>query len=277
MSKELTSKRRSLIFIGILISVVASSALSTAFSTALVPIMTELNIDAATGQWLTSSYSLVMGIVMPVTAFLIIRIKTKPLYLSALTVLAAGLIICTFAGNFWLMLLGRILQAAATAMLSAMGQVLILTIYPPERRGTIMGWYGLASGVAPAIAPTLAALLIDSVGWRMIFVVVLAVTVISLGYNSVVLRNELETRKETMDWLSFALSIPAFGGISLGIGNITKGFGEIMTWLPLTIGVICLALFILRQLRKDKPFLDIRTLGNKRFAVSVICGSLLYL
>ena len=51
-----------------------------------------------------------------------------------------------------------------SVLLSA-AQVVILTVYPLERRGAMMGTYGLATTAAPIIAPTLAGLMIDAFGW----------------------------------------------------------------------------------------------------------------
>ena len=55
-------------------------------------------------------------------------------------------------------------------------QVILLTIYPAETRGTAMGWYGLSIGAAPVIAPTQAGLIVDSIGWRAIFYLCLLYT-----------------------------------------------------------------------------------------------------
>ena len=83
-SEQLTDKKRTLILINIIITCFASSMMSTALTCALPQIISELNISASTGQWLSSGYSLCMGIIIPITAFLITRFPTKKLYLSAL-------------------------------------------------------------------------------------------------------------------------------------------------------------------------------------------------
>ena len=83
----------------------------------------------------------------------------------------AGLIVCTTAHSFPMLMIGRILQACSNGITTSLAQVVLLTIYPPEEKGTIMGWYGLSLGAAPVIAPTIAGLFVDTVGWRMIFIV----------------------------------------------------------------------------------------------------------
>lgn len=122
-----------------------------------------------------------MAIIMPLTAFLLTRFPTKRLYCTAVFVFTVGLITSAAARNFIVLMLGRILQAAGNGMLVAMGQVIILTIFPPEKRGTAMGWYGLAIGAAPVIAPMIAALMVDTIGWRMIFVTTFVIMAAAFG------------------------------------------------------------------------------------------------
>lgn len=276
-SKVLTDQRKFFIFITILISTIASSMLSTAMTTALPPISADLSINVTTGQWLTSGYSLAMGIIMPLTAYLIRRIPTKRLYLGGILIFIAGLVISLFAGSFFIMMSGRILQACGNGILLSVAQVAILTIYPPEKKGTVMGWYGLASGAAPVIAPTLAGLLVDLIHWRAIFGLALIVMVIALVAAWFVFADVLETGSQTFDICSFILSVFAFGGLTLGIGNIsTYGPAPASVLLPLGIGAPASVIFSLRQLRIPEPFLDLRILRNGVYSLSVIGSMLLY-
>lgn len=146
IAHSISDNRRTLIFINILITSIASSFLSTALSTALPPIINDFQLDLVTGQWLTSIYSLVMGIMMPLTAFLITRFPAKPLYLATIALFLGGLLICILAPNFPLMMAGRIMQACSNGIITSMTQVVLMRIYPRERQGTIMGWYGLSVG-----------------------------------------------------------------------------------------------------------------------------------
>ena len=86
----LSNRRRTLIFINIMLSCIATTIMATALTTALPPIAKDLGVTMQTGQWLTSGYSLAMGIVMPLTAFLITRFPTKPLYLIGAALFIAG-------------------------------------------------------------------------------------------------------------------------------------------------------------------------------------------
>jgi EmrB/QacA subfamily drug resistance transporter len=252
--------------------------LATALTTALPSMIRDFGITVATGQWLTSGYSLAMGIMMPLTAFLINRFPTRRLYLTAIVMFIAGLLLCVAAPSFPVLMCGRVLQACGNGVLTSMAQVIILTIYPAEKRGAAMGWYGLSVGAAPVIAPTIAGLIVDSYGWHMIFYIAAAIMTVALIFALCVFGNVLETEKKKFDVLSFIISALAFGGITLGIGNIgTYPFASVQVLATLAVGVLAGAVFVYRQLHLDDPFLELRILKNREFALSVIGSMLLYL
>ncbi|MFQ7726929.1 MAG: MFS transporter [Ruthenibacterium lactatiformans] len=70
---------------------------------------------------------------------------------------------------FSVLLIGRILQALGCGMLLSLTQVVVLSAYPSEAQGRVMGIYGLAVSAAPVLAPTLSGIVIDLFGWHMVF------------------------------------------------------------------------------------------------------------
>lgn len=277
MACMLSEKKRSLIFVNIIISCVASAMLITALTTALPAVASDLKISLATGQWLTSGYSLVMGMMMPLTAFLITRFPTKKLYLTGLGISLAGLLLCAVAPNFGIVMIARGLQAIGNGITASMGQVIILTIYPPEKRGTAMGWYGLSTGAAPAFAPVLAGVIVDTLGWRAIFYCSFVVFAVAFLWAMYAFDDVLETERKNFDMLSFLLSAVAFGGITLGIGNIDScGVTSVAVWPILLLGGAASVAFAIRQLRLERPFLELRVFGDKSFLQSVITSMAVY-
>lgn len=275
---ELSSKKRTMIFICLVVSGVASSMLSTAMTTALPNVVDYFGISTSVGQWITSGYSLAMGMIMPLTAFLITRFPTKKLYLVGIGGFILGLLVSIFAGNFGIMMAGRILQACGNGVLMTAAQVIILTVYPVDKKGTMMGTYGLATTAAPVVAPTIAGLMIDAFGWKSIFYVALVILAVSFVISCFVFEDVLELQDKKFDVVSFVESIVGFGGITLGIGNISSfGLISVEGGLPLIIGAVVCALFILRQCGLEKPFLDVKILANRNYAVSVIASMVLYL
>ena len=124
---QLSSGRRTMIFL--VVSGIASSILSTAMTTALPNVVEYFGISTSIGQWITSGYSLAMGMIMPLTAFLITKFPTKKLYLTGIAAFIIGLLISIFAGNFGLMMVGRVIQACGNGILMTAAQVIILTVY----------------------------------------------------------------------------------------------------------------------------------------------------
>ena len=275
---QLASKKRTLIFTVIVTTVVVCSMLSTALTTALPQIMEDFSLDAASGQWLTSIYSLVMGILVLCTAYLIKRFPTKNLYISSLLLFSIGVVLNGFAQSFTVMMLGRIMQAAGNGILLSLGQVILLTIYPVNRRGSIMGVYGLASGAAPIIAPTLTGIIVDHWGWRMIFYSLAVLCIIALVVAFFAMDNVLENEHSKLDILSAILAVTGCTGILYGISNLGKGsFFQLSTGLSLLLGLAACIWFSIRQFHLDIPFLNIRVLSHRRMRFATIGSVLFYL
>jgi len=169
------------------------------------------------------------------------------------------------------MMVGRVIQGAGNGLLSSIGQVIILTIFPKEKIGTMMGWYGLSFGVAPIIAPTVAGLLVDSIGWRMIFYIAIGIMIISLIWAIFIFDDVLPLMDKHFDFISFFLSIFTFGGVTLAISNVgTADFISYEVLVPLAVSIVAGLFFFPRQLKIKVPFLDIRVLKNKNYTISAI-------
>ena len=275
---EVSDRKRMQIFINVMISGVVISMLSTAMTTALPPVVEYFGISVSTGQWMTSGYSLAMGIIMPLTAFLVKKVPAKKLYLTGILCFIIGEFISILAGNFAVLMVGRIFQAMGNGVIISMTQVIILTMFPLKKRGTMMGWYGMATSGAPIIAPTIAGILVDTVGWKYIFIFTVAIMIGSFLMAVIVFEDVLEQQDAKFDLLSFVESIFAFGGITLGIGNISSaGLFSTAAGLPLCIGIAGAIFFVHRQMHLEKAFLDVCILKCKEYTVSVIASMLLYL
>lgn len=276
-AEQISTKKRRMIFFSLVMSCVFTSFLTTAMTTALPSVIADLGISVTTGQWFTSGYSLAMGMIMPLTAYLITRFSSKKLYLISIAMFITGSLLCVVTESFAVIMTGRILQALANGIIMSLTQVVLLTIYPKEKRGTIMGWYGLAVMTAPVLAPTIAGIIVDALGWKWIFYIIIVVMLASLIFAAVVFENVLDTKISRFDMLSFILSVITFGGLTLGIGNISSaGMKSPITIGMLAAGIIGGAFFIRRQMSESEPFLELRILKNHTFFLAVLGSVLLY-
>lgn len=274
---NMSNKRRNIIFGILLVGCIISSFLQTALNTILPVIMEEFNITASVGQWLTSAYSLAMGIMIPATPFLMKRFPTRKLFITSMGVFVGGLFLSATANSFSMLMIGRILQAMSCGILLSLVQVVVLTIYPVNKRGTIMGIYGLAVGAVPVIAPSLAGVLADGLGWNVIFWWAMGVALLDLVVSVFALKDITQIEKQYFDVVSMLFCSAGFAGILLGVGNCgTYPFVSQYVILPMIIGILALAAFTGKQFHDKSPFLELRVFQNKEFRLSVIGSILLY-
>src|SRR5699024_1228160 len=123
---------------------------------------------------------LVNGIMIPVTAFLVETFTTRRLFLTAMSIFAAGTLFCVLAPDFPLLMAGRIVQAAGAGIVMPLMMTVLMLIFPVEKRGTVMGTVGLVIAFAPAIGPSLSGWLIEHFHWKALFYVVLPLSIIDI-------------------------------------------------------------------------------------------------
>ncbi|MBT1179897.1 MDR family MFS transporter [Bifidobacterium vespertilionis] len=256
-------------------------------SAALPTIVSEFNISVTTGQWLTSIFQLVMGVMVPLTAFLTRRFSTRQIVIVSMAVFTAGSLCAWIGSSFLLVLLGRLLEAVGTGVMWPVLQITVFSIYPLSRRGMAMGTVGMAMSVAPALGPTIGGWQTDSFGWRSIFLTLTVIGVACLIMAVLWLRDfgENDPRAKA-DFFSVALSVFGFGGLMFGFTNI-EAFPAThpMVWLSTLIGVVGIIWFVARQIRRaravaasvpgaEPPLLNLGVLRNRSFTIGTICAAL---
>lgn len=267
----LESKKNNLTLVGLLVGGFIGSLSQSMLTSALPSIMKEFSISATLGQYLTTIYILVLGVVTSITAYLINKYDVKRLFISALSLFFFGCVISYFAPTFTILLLSRVIQACGAGVLLPLSQVMALKIFPPEKHGAAMGLIGIVVGTAPAIGPTLSGLIVDSFGWRNIFLVLMIASLVVIISAFRMKANPEEKISDKLDIISIIFYSAGFSGLMLGINNQEAyGWTSLLTILPLIIGSLSLLTFIYRQLNIDKPLLKIRILKNKEFTVATI-------
>ncbi|MBU3217412.1 DHA2 family efflux MFS transporter permease subunit (plasmid) [Clostridium estertheticum] len=273
-----SSKKRNLIIAVIMIGAFISSLSMSLLSAALPSIMRDFKVTANIGQWLTTIYMMVMGIMSATTAFLINRFSTRKLFMFSMSIFLIGCIISMFANNFIYLVISRMLQAVGAGVMMPLLQVVVLKLFPIEGRGRAMGVVGLVVGFSPTIGPTLSGLLVDSFGWRSLFYILTFISILVIISAYFLLENIGTTMKSNLDILSLILYALGFCGIMLGVTNEgSYGWISVSTYLPFVIGVICLLVFTLRQFKIKTPLLELRVFKNHNFTVSIILILLTYM
>jgi len=258
----------------------------TTMSIALPDLRTDLGVPPELGQWLTSAFMLTMAVVIPTTGFLLQRLTTRQAFILAMSLFTAGTAIAMIAPGFEVLLAGRVVQAAGTAITMPLLMTTVMTVVPAHARGRIMGRVGIVISLAPAIGPTLAGILLDVASWRWIFGVVLPIAIVALIIGAKLMTNLGETSKAPLDVLSVILSALAFGGLVYGLSQIGgahgggSGMSEGAAIGMIAGSVVVLALFVWRQItlqKKDDALLDLRVFNARNFTLAIVVMGILSL
>lgn len=187
-----------------------------------------------------------------------------------------GTVMSYLATNFTELLTGRLIQAVSVGITMPLLQVIMLSIFPANKRGAAMGMAGLVVGLAPALGPTLSGWIIDNYKWQTIFGIMIPIIAIVIIAGLFFMRPVIKTGKHPLDLLSFIISSIGFGSLLYGFSEVSsKGWSDVQ-WviMPLVVGLIFITLFIWRQLTIANPLLEVRVFKNRQFAVTTILASI---
>ncbi|MBD7984605.1 multidrug efflux MFS transporter [Sporosarcina sp. Sa2YVA2] len=245
----------------------------TLLNIALVTLMEEFSIELPTVQWMATGFLLVMAIVIPISALLLQWFTTRQLFLGTMTIFTIGTIVSASAPTFSILLVGRLIQAVGTGLLMPIIFNVFLLIFPPERRGKVMGLIGLVIMFAPAIGPTLSGVIVEYLGWRYLFIIVIPFAMFSIAFAFKYLVNVSEVTKPKIDVISLVFSTVGFGGIVYAfssVSNSENGFSSVNVLATMIVGVVGVVLFVLRQLKLDEPVMDLRVFRYPMYTHAVI-------
>ena len=241
----------------------------TILNVALPKLMVEMNITASTAQWLTSGYILVVGMLVPVTAFLIHSFTTKQLFLSAMTLFLSGTILAVFSTSFALLLISRLIQASGTGMLIPIMMNTVLVVNPPEKRGSAIAICTSVITLGPALGPVVSGLILQYFDWPVLFIIIIPILIICMILGYLFLGNTSEITKPKIDYLSILLSSIGFAGVIYSISSVGS-MSMLNILIILAIGILSLILFSKRQLKLHEPILELRLFKYPTFTIGVI-------
>ncbi len=249
----------------------------TLVTPALPSIMAETGVDAATGQWLTTGFTLVNAIMIPITAYLQDRFSVKSLFVFSMGLFCIGSALAGWGHVFAVLVAGRVIQAAGTGILMPMSMTVLLTMFPIDKRGSAMGIFGLVIAFAPAIGPTVGGIVIDQADWHFMFWGIAGLSLISLVLGCIFIGNRQPDKKgnSALDVLSVVLSTVGFGGLLYGF-SIFGSYGiDPLSIAAMIVGAACVVGFFIRQTHLKIPMLRVRVLYNRKFLVATIIGMLI--
>lgn len=273
--KSISGKKRTIMMTVLLFGAFVALLAETFLNNALPSIMKSFGVSQSTAQWLTTAYLLVVGLMIPISAWIFESFSLKQNYLTMIGIFFVGSVICIFAPNFYVLLAGRIIEAIAAGGLMPFIQNVILMMFPPEKRGLAMGITGFVVGFGPAVGPTISGLILKYAEWQMLFVI-LSITSGIVGVLALFsIQNITAAHLSSTDVVSFLESILGFGLILYALSEIGNT-GKITLTLVLVfvIGLVIIGLFCYRQLHMAEPLLDIRVFKNLKFDLCTLLSTI---
>ncbi|QGY86326.1 DHA2 family efflux MFS transporter permease subunit [Staphylococcus epidermidis] len=243
----------------------------TLLNVALPKINTEFNISASTGQWLMTGFMLVNGILIPISAFLFNKYSYRKLFIIGLALFTLGSLVCAISFNFPIMMSGRVLQAIGAGILMPLGSNVIVTIFPPEKRGVAMGTMGIAMILAPAIGPTLSGYIVQNYHWNVMFYGMFFIGIIAIVIGLFWFKLYQSTTNPKADIPGIIYSTIGFGSLLYGFSEAgNKGWGSTEIVTMFIVGTVFIIFFIIRELRMKAPMLNLEVLKYPTYTLTTI-------
>lgn len=241
-------------------------------------VLSDLGTEIGWGQWLATIYIFCMGAAVPLASYLQRKLSVRSLILYSYGLYLIGSLCDCLAVNFPMLIIGRVLEALGTGVLMPLLQTIAMTRFPENRHGTAMGIAGIALGFAPNIGPVVGGALCTAFSWRAMFLILAcASAVLIVCALAVVREREVKDAAAHLDVTSLVFSTFGFGGLLLGFtAAANMELTEPLVWVPVLVGIACVALFVTRQRTISEPLLDLRIFTFREYRVSIVAQCLLY-
>ena len=271
-----TRTRRLVLWIAILASFVSFLDASV-INVALPAIERDLGGGLTTQQWAVDAYLITLGA-------LILLAGSLSDVLGRIVILRIGLVgfgvaslLCAVAGTPEILIVARALQGVAGALLVPSSLALITSSFDGPARSKAIGRWTAGTTVAFLTGPTLGGIIVDSIGWRWVFVInviPIAATLILLG---VLRQRDVREEGVAIDFLGALLCVVGLGGAVYAlIEQGDYGWGSPVILVPFIVGVISFAGFIVRQRFAKQPLMPLSLFAVRNFAVGNISTALVY-
>lgn len=265
--------KRKIIMIVFLVGTFFMILNETLLNIALKELMSVFDVDAPTVQWMATGFMLVMGVLTPLSAVVNQWFTTRRLFLGLVTIFSIGTLTAGLAINFPMLLVGRMIQAAGTGLMIPTVMNAMLMLYNENERGKIMGQFGLVIMFAPALGPTLSGVIVDYLGWRWLFLIVIPFMLFTFIFAYRYLQNVGEVTRPKIDVFSIILSTIGIATIIYSVSSVSStegGFSSSSIYITLIIGIITMILFVFRQLKLEEPLLDLKVFKYHNYTKGVI-------
>jgi EmrB/QacA subfamily drug resistance transporter len=248
--------------------------MGSAVNVALPAIAKELSMTALSLSWVATSFILAATMTLIPLGRLADIYGRRRFYVYGALLFTIASSFCIWSPSQFFLIAARTIQGVGGAMIFSTGTAMLVSAYPLEERGKIIGINVAAVYIGLTIGPFIGGLLTEHFGWRFIFLFTAALgLIITLIATATIKEERSENNGEGFDFTGSLLYAMALFAIMYGLSQLPS----LNAGFLICIGVICLALFIFHQLKNPFPLLDIHLfLNNKVFAFSNLAALINY-
>jgi EmrB/QacA subfamily drug resistance transporter len=240
--------------------------------TALPAIHAGLGGSVATLEWTVNAYTLPFAAGIITAAALGDRLGRRRMYVTGLILFSVASAACALAPTANALIAARAVQGLGAALVTPLSLTILAGVFPPERRGAIVGIWGAIGGLAVAGGPLVGGAVVQGLDWHWIFWIN-----VPIGLAAAILaRARLpESRGQTRRLDIGGLTLVAAGAVALAWGLVRTtavGWSSAQVILALCAGAILIAGFIAWERRVAEPMLPLRLLRIRAFTAANATG-----
>jgi DHA2 family multidrug resistance protein len=237
-----------------------------------------LSASQEESTWVLTSYLVTNAIVLPISGWLASAIGRKRYFIGCIIGFSLTSLVCGLTPSLGALIIARGLQGITGGGLQPSSQAILADSFAPEKRGQAFAAYGIAVVFAPAIGPTLGGWITDNFTWRWVFLLNVPVGVMLSILAARILADppELAARRPErggagldLDYVGFALLLIGMGGLQIVLdrGQEEDWFGSAFITRLAIVAALGLVAFVVWELRRPDPIVDLRLLADRNFAV----------
>lgn len=228
-------------------------------------------------SWVFTAYNIGVASLLLISGWLSDTRGRKKCFLAGLFIFGAGSIVSGLSWNAAALISGRVIQSVGGSLLFPAGLALVLTAFPPARRQAAVGIWGIAGGLAAAVGPTFGAMLVDSLGWRAVFLINVPVAFLAIPVGMRVLQESTaEGIPRAVDLIGIPLASFSVGVLVLAIVQGEEwGYGSVRTLLCVALAVVLAVIFVRRATGHPAPLFDLGLYKIRSYLVGSI-GAVLF-
>ncbi|GAC1438555.1 MAG: MFS transporter [Chloroflexota bacterium] len=229
-------------------------------------------------SWVALAYLLALAATLPVFGRLADMHGRKVLYTGGFLVFILGSTLCGLAPSIGVLIGARVFQALGASLLQANSVAIITAAAGQARRGRALGIQGAAQAVGLCTGPALGGLLIQSLGWRWVFLITVPAGVLGAVLGWIILPQTQGPRPDQrFDWGGALLLAPALTGLLLAVSEGRRWGVVSPAFLACLLGGLLLAtLFLWHERRSASPLVDLTLFRVPAFAAGNLAGLLSY-